>query len=274
MLTHEEMIGLQAEKHELIDPKRFKTREEYVLHLVHTVAYEHAAREASNKRVLDLGCNTGYGTAILARKSKSIVGVDVSEGAVSAASREHANIEFHLVNGKELPFPSGSFDLVTSFQVIEHLVDPRQYLDEIRRVLVPGGVVLFTTPNAVLRLDPGMKPWNQFHVREFNADELVDLLQPFFSKVEISGLFADPELYEIERNRLTTARANARYRSGGAQAIAGALTKARRWLTRRSQPTPLDDNFTRRHGTESFYYTDSGLADALDLLATCMTAID
>lgn len=163
MLTHEEMIGIQAETHDLITTT-FRSVEEYVLQLVQTYAYVTASRVVKNKKVLDLGCNTGYGTRILFDLAKQIVGVDVSENAISFAKNEygHLGITFKQIDGKRLPFDDDTFDVIASFQVIEHIVDHSKYIGEIQRVLAPNGVVLFTTPNALLRLDPGMKPWNQF----------------------------------------------------------------------------------------------------------------
>lgn len=78
MLTHEEMIGIQAEKHGLIDGLNFRTAEQYNLHLIHSFAYVQASILAENKSVLDLGCNTGYGSEILFNNAKRVVGVDVS----------------------------------------------------------------------------------------------------------------------------------------------------------------------------------------------------
>ena len=60
MLSHEEMVSLQAEKHELIKMDQFQSIEEYNIQLIHTAAYEQAAKFAENKIILDLGCNTGY----------------------------------------------------------------------------------------------------------------------------------------------------------------------------------------------------------------------
>ena len=120
MLTHEEMIGLQAEKHDLIDPIDFESREKYVLHLIHSFAYTQAAVLAQDKEVLDLGCNTGYGTEILSRSARKVVGVDVSDGAVAQAKSKYGNqgIEFHCIDGKSLPFEDGRFDLIVSCQVM------------------------------------------------------------------------------------------------------------------------------------------------------------
>lgn len=80
-------------------------------------------------------------------------------------------------------------------------------------MLVPGGQAVFTTPNRVLRLDPGMKPWNAFHVTEYSADGLARLIGPHFAEVEIEGLFATPELHGIEARRVGRAREKARIHS-------------------------------------------------------------
>jgi len=189
MLSHEEMIGFQAEKHDLIDTHNFQSREEYVLHLIHTFAYVQASRLAENKKILDLGCNTGYGSEILFNSAKKVVGVDFSENAISTANNQygHLGINFKLIDGKQLPFEDNEFNMIVSCQVIEHIVDYKVYINELKRVLSPNGIVIFTTPNALLRLDPGMKPWNKFHVCEFNHSELDSLLNTFFSEVK-----ADP----------------------------------------------------------------------------------
>lgn len=92
MLSHEEMIGLQAEKHGLVQSNNFRSRESYVLHLMHTFAYLQAAKLADGKRVLDLGCNTGYGTKIISASVSCVVGVDVSKEAISAARQQHLEI--------------------------------------------------------------------------------------------------------------------------------------------------------------------------------------
>ena len=136
--------------------------------------------------VLDLGCNTGYGSEILSRKSQKTIGVDVSENAISISRKQYGqcNIDFHLIDGKKLPFNDNQFDVIISCQVIEHIIDYDIYINEIKRVLSPSGIVFFTTPNAFLRLDPGMKPWNQFHVREFNHSELSSLLNSYFVSVK------------------------------------------------------------------------------------------
>lgn len=286
MLSHQEMIGLQSEKHDLIDPDRFATEEQFVLHLIHTAAYVHAARIASGRIVLDLGCNTGYGTEIVSRSASRIVGVDVSPVAIEAARARYASkdLDFRLIDGTRLPFDDGEFDLIVSCQVIEHVVDHAQFVLELKRVLSPSGIVMFTTPNAALRLDPGMKPWNPFHVREYLADELEEALSPYFSGLEVLGLFASESIYRVEKTRLDNAREQARIQGGrpakslGARVrqtfksmLPGPLLNTLRVLRNRLSPTPENakqESFPT-HRLDEIYYRKDDRDSALDLMVLC-----
>ena len=215
-----EAIRLQAEEHPLIDDKAPETLSEKCLHLMHVKAYDEAAARAAGRDVLDVGCNTGYGTVRLVQEARSVTGVDVSPAAVAAArTREGGeSVRFEVIDGLGLPFPDHSFDLVTSFQVVEHVADPGPYLREIRRVLRPGGIAILTTPNAAIRLDPGMTPWNRFHVREYRASELAVELGEVFDRVEVLGMFGVPTLYDLEIERVDANRRGVRARQAAAAA--------------------------------------------------------
>ena len=179
---------------------------------MHLKAYEEAASLAAGKVVLDLGCNNGYGSAVLGEACSRVVALDVSPAAIADAKERfgYRRIDFRVYDGLNIPFDDQFFDMVASFQVIEHLEDTVPYLTEIARVLRPPGVALFTTPNAAIRLDLDMNPWNEFHVREYRADELADLLKTVFDTVEMRGLFATEELYRIEFERCQKALRTAR----------------------------------------------------------------
>ena len=157
--SHKSNLLFQSELHPLV-PLEFGTVQDYCLHLIHIKGYSLAAELAADQIVLDLECNNEYGTKILNTRCKSVIGVDVSERAIESARQINADaqIAFHVIDGDTLPFDDHTFDMVVSFQVIEHVTAVEPYLHEIQRVLKPRGKALFTTANREIRLDPGMKP--------------------------------------------------------------------------------------------------------------------
>jgi ubiquinone/menaquinone biosynthesis C-methylase UbiE len=149
----------------------------------HVSRYAFAARWASGARVLDLGCGAGYGTAELAGRARSAMGIDLAPEAIDHASSAYplANISFVPASVTAVPFRDGSFDLITAFEVIEHLDDWRTLLSESRRLLHPHGVFLVSTPNKEYYTDSrGASGPNPFHTHEFEFDEFRSVLGEFF----------------------------------------------------------------------------------------------
>jgi len=168
----------------------------------HRAAYEFARPWAANATLLDLGCGSGYGSASLAADASRLVGVDrVRPDAVF----RHGRAAFVRADLCQVPLAPESFDLVLSFQVIEHLRDPAPYLDEMARVVRRDGTVLVTTPNRLT--SDGMNP---FHVHEYEADELTDRLRAHFDEVEMHGVGASPEAARYLEARLRRLRLVAR----------------------------------------------------------------
>lgn len=273
MLTHDEMVGFQAEKGELIEANKFSNNKAFVLHLLHSKAYEKASEMAHGKTVLDLGCNTGYGSHIINNVCKKITGVDVSEKAIEIARKLYGSedIDFQVIDGKKLPFKDNTFDMVISFQVIEHIVEYESYINEIRRVLSPDGRVIFTTPNRLIRLYPGMKPWNEFHVIEYSPQELKDLLDPFFKNVEVLGLFANEPLYSTEIARVQEIRERARIKQDSeintlVKSIVLFAMNLKASLLKRVHH---QEEFQQKYSIIDFYYKHDNLDNALDQMAIC-----
>ncbi len=231
-------IRLQAEEHPLVDDEPPKSAIEHCLRLMHLKAYEVATSMATGRDVLDVGCNTGYGTIGFAGVARRVVGVDVSQTAIAAAQAiaVDGRPEFLTSDGLSLPFPDASFSLVVAFQVLEHLDDPLAFLRELARVSAPGGIILLTTPNAATRLFPGMSPWNRFHVREYRAAELDELLRAVFLSVTIRGMFGAATLYETEIRRVDEARRRVRRKEAAQRAAAAA---AARMAAARERPLPV-----------------------------------
>ena len=154
----------------------------------HLARYAFAARLAAGKRVLDAGCGTGYGCAALAEQASSVTGLDIAPEAIAHA-REHSaapGVTFLEGSCAAMPLPDAAFDLVVSFEVIEHLQDWHAFLLESRRVLAPGGIFLLSTPNrdyyAEARSASGPNP---FHVHEFAFDEFGAALEALFPNVQL-----------------------------------------------------------------------------------------
>lgn len=252
-----------------LDPR---TLEEVVLREMHLAAHHAAADAVTGLDVVDIGCNHGYGSRVLAGKAKSVAGVDISENAIATAKRGTAlpNLQFYLSNAEGMPFADGSFDAAVSFQVIEHIEDVGRYLAEIHRVLKPGGKVIFTTPNRVIRIAPGHAPWNQYHVREYDANELKVLLQPFFTAVEISGLYGKGALHDVEYRRVLRKRnkQSVPYLLNLPSKLAYQIDRALGWSESR-----LRGRLDAPPSYKDFFYHAFGAAgsldDALDLRAEC-----
>lgn len=152
----------------------------------HIARYAFASRLAAGKRVLDLGCGTGYGTAELAKHATEAVGVDIAADAIEYATAHYAAAHFIKVAATELPFPDASFDLVTSFELIEHLTDYRPLLAQARRVLHPAGLFVVSTPNKLYYAEArGISGPNPFHAHEFEYAEYAEALRAFFPHVRL-----------------------------------------------------------------------------------------
>jgi ubiquinone/menaquinone biosynthesis C-methylase UbiE len=100
------------------------------------------------ERVLDLGSGAGDLTADLAGAGAMATGIDVAEAALRRARARHPGVTFLLapIDGA-LPLDDRSFEVVWASEVIEHVADTARWLSEVRRVLVPSGRLLLTTPS-------------------------------------------------------------------------------------------------------------------------------
>lgn len=134
--------------------------------------------------VLDAACGLGYGSAILAAANPAVrvVGIDNSEYAVRYARAcimtSHANTDFRLGDACDLSdYPDASVGLVVSFETVEHLREPRQFLAEVRRVLKPGGVFVCSVPN--MWVDESGKDPNPWHYHVFDYARLATLCGEF-----------------------------------------------------------------------------------------------
>lgn len=173
--------------------ERLSTREwtpPWVRHQ-HFARYYWAAQFANGAVVADAACGTGYGTAILASAGAVCVdGYDLAPEAVEEAGKLYraVNATFRVADVRDLPVPAARYDVFVSFETVEHVERPADYLLEVQRVLRPDGLFLCSTPHRCLT-NPGIsintKPFNRFHYREYLAQEFETELAPYFGSVSL-----------------------------------------------------------------------------------------
>jgi 2-polyprenyl-3-methyl-5-hydroxy-6-metoxy-1,4-benzoquinol methylase len=155
----------------------------------HLAVYEWIAARVAGRRVVDMACGEGYGSAVIARSAASVVGVDANPEA-----HEHARLRYRRNNLRFERDLVESFaepcDAVVFLQTIEHVQDADAILAHFKSMLEPGGVAYVSTPNLLTLAPPGAeKSDNPWHVREYRAEEFRELCEARFERVELLGLF-------------------------------------------------------------------------------------
>jgi SAM-dependent methyltransferase len=149
---------------------------------LHEARYLRALPYVAQKRVLEIGCGTGWGTAMLARKGRAarVLGIDVCPQCVDYASRYHGQqAKFIAASALNLPAANHSFDVICYFEVIEHLPDGVAFFKECQRVLTPGGLLIFSTPNKW--------PPTTFHINNYDYPRLCTELSCCFEAIRFEN---------------------------------------------------------------------------------------
>jgi SAM-dependent methyltransferase len=165
------------------------TGERFTPECVREIWYEHwhryafARALAAGKRVLDAACGEGYGSALLAQSAHAVLGLDLSPDAVAHAQARYGsqpNLAFRQADCTRLEaLPDAGFDLIVSFETLEHVHEQERMLDGFARLLAPGGTLLVSTPDKRNYSDlPGFR--NEHHVRELYRDEFDAMLAARF----------------------------------------------------------------------------------------------
>ncbi|HEV8463043.1 MAG TPA: class I SAM-dependent methyltransferase [Gaiellaceae bacterium] len=153
---------------------------------LHLKRYEFARSYADGRNVLDAACGVGYGTAFLAGTAATVIGVDLDEETIGYARDRYAaeNVEFETMDVTSLRFDDATFDVIVSFETIEHVPDAGSAIREAARVLKPDGVYIASTPRVE---QTSHTPDNPFHATEYSADDFRSLLAESFDDVVLYG---------------------------------------------------------------------------------------
>ncbi|MEO8459137.1 MAG: methyltransferase domain-containing protein [Dokdonella sp.] len=154
----------------------------------HWHRYAFAYGLANGKRVLDAACGEGYGSDLLARVADTVVGMDISSEAIQhAASRyRRPNLQFERGDVTALKRARGEFDLIVSFETLEHVEAQSALIEGFTYALNDTGLLLISSPDKHTYSEV-LGTRNEFHVRELYRDELLALLAPHFPHVRLFG---------------------------------------------------------------------------------------
>jgi SAM-dependent methyltransferase len=170
-----------------------------VIHHRHLIAYQEAAKRISGK-VLEIGSGEGYGIRILSPLASEYYAFDKH---LTPVDPDFKNVTFK--QGAVPPLlgiEDNSMDFVVTFQVIEHIKNDLFLLEEIKRVLKPGGKLILTTPNICMSLT--RNPW---HIREYKPEQMKSLMEKVFPGAEIKGVYGSEKVLKYhEENRLSVRR--------------------------------------------------------------------
>jgi 2-polyprenyl-3-methyl-5-hydroxy-6-metoxy-1,4-benzoquinol methylase len=149
--------------------------------LEHLHRYALAQGLVSGKSVLDIACGEGYGTNLLSQVAQTVVGVDISEETVQHAQSKYkkSNLAFRAGRADKILAEDSSFDVVVSFETIEHHDKHIEMMQEIKRVLKPQGVLIISSPDK-LNYSIKRKYANPYHVKELFIEEFKGLIQSHF----------------------------------------------------------------------------------------------
>jgi 2-polyprenyl-3-methyl-5-hydroxy-6-metoxy-1,4-benzoquinol methylase len=157
----------------------------------HLPRYQFAGEFVAGRTVLDFGCGTGYGSATLASRASSVTGIDIDEPALAWARATHASSNLLFQQHADFceSLPPQSFDVITCFEMIEHvgLESQIRAVNSFARLLKEDGLLFISTPNPEVTALYGENP---YHIREMSLEQFRELLGTRFSSVRIVEQYA------------------------------------------------------------------------------------
>lgn len=151
----------------------------------HFSRYLWMAKYVEGKKVMDIASGSGYGSYILLNdgKAESVLGCDIDETMIRYAGIKYKtnNLDFLKIDAHEIDI-NDKFDVVVSFETIEHLNNPENFLEGVNNILEENGLFVVSTP---IKIDESDVPTNPFHVKEWDIEEFKEFLSKYFDIVDL-----------------------------------------------------------------------------------------
>ncbi len=170
-----------------------------LLELEHRKRYEFACRYSRGKSVLDIACGSGYGSRMLLEAgAEQVTGVDISSEAIEYAVKNYGNQNLHFITSDAECYNSGKYDLIVSFETLEHLDRRQMFLSNLNTMLRNNGMLIISTPNKKIT-SPMKSPHkirNKYHKYEYTQKEIIVALHEVgFRKILKFGQHLYPRIF-------------------------------------------------------------------------------
>ena len=156
----------------------------------HLHRYEEVIKSLSgNETILDIACGSGFGTHLLSTHSTGkVFGGDLSTEAINLCDNSYNkdNLSYEIMDGTKLKFEDNTFDVVVSFETIEHTTRFHEMIKELKRVIKPNGIIYLSTPNIKINSPTGIVT-NPYHTQEWDYKEFCKIINKHFNSHKIFG---------------------------------------------------------------------------------------
>lgn len=151
------------------------------IQLEHYHRYHAIKTIVKDKIVLDIASGEGYGSYFLSKYAKKVIGVDISKETIKHAKSKYNNQNLEYIHGDvtNIPLEENIFDIVVSFETLEHHDKHEEMLKEVKRVLKDNGALIISTPDKT-NYNSTLNEQNEFHIKELETEEFKDLMGRFF----------------------------------------------------------------------------------------------
>ncbi len=170
----------------------------------HLAKYKFALKFCKGKNILEIGCGCGYGSRYLAENGvKKLEAFDIDSQAINFAIKNYPNENIKFAEGDAQTLKlKEKYDVILSFEVIEHLDKPYKLIELIKKGIKKGGTVILSTPNKAFTILDNGKPSNPYHIYEYYPAELKELLKKYFKSVRLYGVILDNKQVADKENKV------------------------------------------------------------------------